>query len=100
MSSVSSHFKFTNTHEWLDTSQDEMSVGITQHAQELLGDMVYVDLPKIDQRIKAGEEIGVVESVKAAADIYAPISGTIVAINEQVINNPHYLIKIHLVPVG
>lgn len=80
--------KFTLTHEWLQKGQDEVTVGITEHAQELLGDMVYVELPEIGAVVKAGEELGVVESVKAASDFYAPISGVVIAINEAVVENP------------
>ena len=65
-----------------------MTVGITEHAQELLGDMVFVDLPQIGDEVNAGDEIGVVESVKAASDFYAPITGVVVAINEQINENP------------
>lgn len=85
------HLRFTPTHEWLNTEEDDMSVGITKHAQSLLGDMVYVELPTIGTKVKAGEEIGVLESVKAASEIYAPISGVISAINSQVIEAPELL---------
>lgn len=76
--------KFTSTHEWLACVGEEMIIGITDHAQQLLGDLVFVELPEIGNTVKAGEELGVVESVKAASDFYAPISGTITAINEKV----------------
>ncbi len=85
------HLRFTPTHEWVNTEEDDMSVGITKHAQSLLGDMVYVELPTIGTEVKAGEEIGVLESVKAASEIYAPISGVISAINSQVIEAPELL---------
>jgi glycine cleavage system H protein len=80
--------KFTSTHEWLREGQDEVTVGITEHAQELLGDMVFVELPEVGDKVNAGEELGVVESVKAASDFYAPISGVVTAVNELVIENP------------
>ncbi|ASQ47337.1 glycine cleavage system protein GcvH [Legionella clemsonensis] len=80
--------KFTKTHEWIRAEDNEYIVGITEHAQELLGDMVFVELPEEGDEVNAGDEIGVVESVKAASDFYAPISGTIVAINEEVSENP------------
>ncbi|CEK09344.1 glycine cleavage system protein GcvH [Legionella hackeliae] len=80
--------KFTKTHEWLRVDGSEYTVGITEHAQELLGDMVFVELPEEGDEVNAGDEIGVVESVKAASDFYAPISGTIVAINQDVSENP------------
>ncbi|PJD94207.1 MAG: glycine cleavage system protein H [Legionella sp.] len=81
-------FKFTKTHEWLKNEGDEVVIGITDHAQQLLGDMVFVELPAIGDEVTAGAELGVVESVKAASDFYAPISGTISAVNEAVINDP------------
>lgn len=84
--------KFTQTHEWLayenDASTEEMTVGITEHAQSLLGDMVFVELPAVGQEFRAGEELGVVESVKAASDFYAPVSGVVVAVNQSVNENP------------
>lgn len=80
--------KFTATHEWLKTDHDEVIVGITDHAQQLLGDMVFVELPEIGDEVHAGDELGVVESVKAASDFYAPISGVVTAINEAVVENP------------
>lgn len=84
--------KYTKTHEWINTQEADgnqgLSVGITDHAQQLLGDLVFVELPKEGIEVQAGDEIGVVESVKAASDFYAPISGTITAINDQVSQNP------------
>lgn len=80
--------KFTATHEWLKSEQNEVIVGITAHAQELLGDMVFVELPQIGDEVNAGDELGVVESVKAASDFYAPISGVVTAINQAVVDNP------------
>lgn len=80
--------KFTTTHEWLKSEQNEVIVGITAHAQELLGDMVFVELPQIGDEVNAGDELGVVESVKAASDFYAPISGVVTAINKTVVDNP------------
>lgn len=80
--------KFTPTHEWLKKEQDEVIVGITDHAQQLLGDMVFVELPEVGDSVNAGDELGVVESVKAASDFYAPISGVVTAVNETVIADP------------
>ncbi|CAM2731913.1 glycine cleavage system H protein [Legionella steigerwaltii] len=80
--------KFTNTHEWLKEEQNEVTIGITDHAQQLLGDMVFVELPEVGDKVSAGEELGVVESVKAASDFYAPISGVVTAVNEVVVENP------------
>lgn len=80
--------KFTSTHEWLKEEQNEVVIGITDHAQQLLGDMVFVELPEIGDTVNAGDELGVVESVKAASDFYAPISGVVTAVNTAVIENP------------
>ncbi len=80
--------KFTTTHEWLKTEADEVIIGITDHAQQLLGDMVFVELPEIGDVVSAGEELGVVESVKAASDFYAPISGVVTAVNDAIVANP------------
>ncbi|KTD52923.1 glycine cleavage system protein GcvH [Legionella quateirensis] len=80
--------KFTATHEWLKSGQDEVTVGITDHAQQLLGDMVFVEMPEIGDEVSAGQELGVVESVKAASDFYAPISGVVTAVNDAVVENP------------
>ena len=88
MSDTPKNLRFTETHEWINDNQDEVCVGITEHAQELLGDMVYVDLPAIGTQVSAGDEIGVVESVKAASDIYAPISGEVIAVNQQLSAEP------------
>ncbi len=77
-----SNLKYTASHEWVKVEADgTISVGITQHAQELLGDMVFVEAPEIGRALKAKEESAVVESVKAAADVYAPVSGTVTAAN-------------------
>lgn len=76
--------KFTESHEWIqmeDLSQG--TVGVTQYAQKELGDIVYVELPLVGKEVKAGQEVAVLESTKAAADIYSPVSGTIVAVNEE-----------------
>ncbi|WP_367608068.1 glycine cleavage system protein GcvH [Legionella sp. W05-934-2] len=84
-----SELKYTSTHEWVKPSTDDLWViGITEHAQELLGDMVFVELPEVGETFSAGDELGVVESVKAASDFYAPISGEVVAVNETLSNNP------------
>lgn len=80
--------KFTTTHEWVKIGQDHVTIGITDHAQQLLGDMVFVELPAIGDEFNIGDELGVVESVKAASDFYAPISGVVTAVNEAVIADP------------
>jgi len=83
------NLKYTASHEWIKTETDgTISVGITQHAQELLGDMVFVESPMIGRKLKAKEECAVVESVKAAADIYAPVSGVVTAVNSDLDSTP------------
>jgi len=85
------NLRYTSTHEWLDVESQPMTMGITDHAQNLLGDIVFVELPEVGQEVKAGQEIGVLESVKAAADFYAPISGTITEINLSIKNQPELI---------
>lgn len=74
--------KYTETHEWIDVQGEVGTVGITEYAQKELGDIVYVELPKVGKSVKAGEEAVVLESTKAAADVYSPVSGTIVEVNQ------------------
>lgn len=96
--SIPSDLKYTKTHEWARREADgTISVGITHHAQDLLGDMVYVENPAVGRRLAAGEECAVVESVKAASDVYAPVSGEVVAVNEEVVASPE---KINQDPYG
>lgn len=84
-----SNLKYTASHEWVKVEADgTISVGITQHAQELLGDMVFVEAPEVGRALKAKEECAVVESVKAAADVYAPVSGTVTAANADLDASP------------
>lgn len=84
MSNVPTELKYTASHEWVRAEGEGVySVGITEHAQELLGDMVFIDLPEVGTSFDAGDDCAVAESVKAASDIYAPISGEIVAINDE-----------------
>lgn len=91
MSLIPEHLKYTQTHEWLDENSNEARVGITDHAQELLGDLVFIELPEVGQDVAAGEEIGVLESVKAASDYYAPVSGVVLEVNQEVADNPALL---------
>ena len=92
MSNVPQELKYTRSHEWVLAGDDgQVTVGITDHAQELLGDMVFVELPEIDHDLSAGDECSVVESVKAASDIYAPLAGTIVAVNESLADAPELI---------
>lgn len=78
--------KYTETHEWINVKDAVGIIGITEHAQKELGDIVYVELPKVGRSVKAGEEAAVLESTKAAADVYSPVTGTIVAINDRLKN--------------
>jgi glycine cleavage system H protein len=83
------NLKYTSSHEWVKTETDgTVTIGITQHAQELLGDMVFVETPKVGRKLKAREECAVVESVKAAADIYAPVNGVVTAVNSALDSTP------------
>jgi glycine cleavage system H protein len=84
-----SNLKYTASHEWIKTEADgTIAIGITEHAQELLGDMVFVEPPAVGRKLKAKEECTVVESVKAAADVYAPVSGTVTAVNSELDSTP------------
>ena len=80
--------KYTEDHEWLRPEGDEIVVGITAHASEQLGDVVFIELPEVGREVVAGEEIVVIESVKAASDIVAPVAGTITAVNEALADAP------------
>jgi glycine cleavage system H protein len=89
MSEIPSELKFLQSHEWVRIEEDRVVVvGISDHAQSALGDLVYVELPELEAEVNAGEEAGVVESVKAASDIYAPAAGSVVAINENLSDAP------------
>ncbi|MGG4610409.1 glycine cleavage system protein GcvH [Providencia sp. Me31A] len=89
MSNTPKELLYTREHEWLrDEGNGEFTVGITEHAQETLGDMVFVDLPEVGTVVSAGDDCAVVESVKAASDIYAPLSGEIVAVNSELSDSP------------
>nr|WP_010131815.1 glycine cleavage system protein GcvH [Microbulbifer agarilyticus] len=89
MSEIRNELKYASSHEWARLEEDgTVTVGISDHAQDALGDVVYVETPEVGQTLSAGEEAGVVESVKAASDIYAPISGEVVAINEALEDEP------------
>ncbi|KPZ73478.1 MULTISPECIES: glycine cleavage system protein GcvH [unclassified Shewanella] len=89
MSNIPAELKYASSHEWIRKEEDgTFTVGITEHAQELLGDMVFVELPEVGDTVTAGEDCAVAESVKAASDIYAPISGEVVAVNEALEDSP------------
>jgi len=89
MSNVPADLKYASSHEWVRSEGNGVyTVGITEHAQELLGDMVFVDMPEVGREVAAGEDCAVAESVKAASDIYSPISGEIVAVNGELEGSP------------
>lgn len=89
MNNIPSELKYAPTHEWIRLEENgEVVIGITEHAQDLLGDMVFVELPEVGRNLDASEECAVVESVKAASDIYAPVSGEVIAINEELEDSP------------
>ena len=89
MSNIPSDLKYASSHEWVrNEGNGIVTVGITEHAQELLGDMVFVDLPDVGDTFAAGDDCAVAESVKAASDIYAPVSGEVIAINEDLDDAP------------
>lgn len=91
MSNIPQTLQYTKTHEWVKKDEEYLTIGITDHAQTMLGDLVYVELPEVETSLDGGQECAVVESVKAAADIYCPISGEVVEVNEAVIENPQLI---------
>lgn len=92
MSNVPAELKYIASHEWLRLEEDgNITVGITDHAQDLLGDVVFVELPEVGDTIVVDDEISVVESVKAASDVFAPISGEVVAVNESLEDDPEII---------
>ncbi len=98
MSEMPGDLLYTEEHEWLRREEDSsITIGITDHAQGALGDLVYVELPELGQDLEEGGEMAVVESVKAASDVYAPVAGAVVAINEELADDPE---KINLDPYG
>ncbi|NQY63279.1 MAG: glycine cleavage system protein GcvH [Alteromonadaceae bacterium] len=89
MSNIPSELKYATSHEWIRNEGDgTVTIGITEHAQGLLGDMVFVELPEVGDKVSTGDDIAVAESVKAASDIYAPVSGEVVGINEDLEDSP------------
>lgn len=88
MTSVPKTLKYSKTHEWVRQDEDVITIGITDHAQTMLGDLVYIELPEPETSLELGQECAVVESVKAAADVYAPVSGEVIEINEALLENP------------
>lgn len=89
MSNVPADLKYTDEHEWVRTEADgTLTVGITDHAQNTLGDIVFLELPEVGKTVSAGDAVGVVESVKAASDIYSPVSGEVVEVNAAIADTP------------
>lgn len=89
MSNIPADLRYAASHEWARLEADgSVTVGISDHAQEALGDVVFVELPEVGKQLAAGQEAGVVESVKAASDIYAPVSGEVIAVNEALADAP------------
>jgi glycine cleavage system H protein len=102
-------YKYTKDHEWIEIAGDRGTVGITDYAQQQLGDVVYIDLPEVGMRLKAGQSFGTIESVKAVSELYSPAAGEVVEVNsglkdkpEQVNANPHdsWMIKLKLADVS
>lgn len=93
MSQLPSDLKYVSSHEWVRVEGDIVTVGITDHAQDALGDVVYIELPEVGDNLDAGDEAGVVESVKAASDIYSPVSGEVIEINEELADSPETINK-------
>jgi len=94
MSTIPAELKYSKSHEWVRRESDgSVTVGITDHAQDLLGDMVFVELPEPGRELQAGQECAVVESVKAASDVYSPVSGEVVAVNEAISDSPELVNK-------
>jgi glycine cleavage system H protein len=89
MSETPANLRYAASHEWARLEMDgTVTVGISDHAQEALGDVVFVELPEVGQQLSAGQEAGVVESVKAASDIYAPVGGEVIAVNAEIVDAP------------
>jgi glycine cleavage system H protein len=92
MSNTPANLKYAESHEWvLDNGDGTVTVGITEHAQDLLGDVVYVELPEVGAQVTATEQFSLIESVKAASDIYAPVSGEVVEVNEDLDDTPELI---------
>ncbi len=88
MSNVPSELKFLSSHEWVLIEGDVATIGVSDHAQELLGDLVFVELPELESSVSAGDSVGVIESVKAASDTYTPVSGEVIEINSELEDSP------------
>ena len=89
MSTLPANLKYTKSHEWVRSEEDgSLTIGITDHAQQALGDIVFLELPETGRTLSAGETCAVVESVKAASDLYAPVAGEVVAVNQDIVDTP------------
>ncbi len=97
MSEVPTELKFLSSHEWVSIEGNIATIGVSDHAQELLGDLVYVELPDVGSSLAAGDSAGVIESVKAASDTYAPVSGEVIEVNDELEDSPD---KINSDPYG
>lgn len=91
MSSIPKTLQYSESHEWVRKDDDVFTIGITDHAQCMLGDLVFVELPELESSFEVGQECAVVESVKAAADIYCPVSGEVIEINEALFDHPQLI---------
>jgi len=91
MSSIPKTLRYSKTHEWIRKEDDAYIIGITDHAQNMLGDLVYVELPDPETNFENGQECAIIESVKAAADIYCPFAGEVLEVNEAVVENPQLI---------
>ncbi|MCK5894236.1 MAG: glycine cleavage system protein GcvH [Endozoicomonadaceae bacterium] len=92
MSDIPSELCYASSHEWIRVEEDNIvTIGVTDHAQAALGDIVFVELPEVGTEVIIGDETGVIESVKAASDIYAPLSGEVIAVNETLNDTPEYV---------
>jgi len=83
--------KFTRSHEWVKSEGDRATVGITDYAQSQLGDIVFIELPKIGEKIKQSAQLGTIESTKAASEIYTPLSGEVIEVNDELVNSPQLI---------
>ena len=88
MSNVPAELKYTKSHEWVAVDGHNVTIGITDHAQDLLGDMVFIELPEVGTTFATGDECAVVESVKAASDVYSPLAGEVTEVNEDLVDSP------------
>jgi glycine cleavage system H protein len=93
MASYPAGFKYTKDHEWIDFSGDRGKVGITDYAQQQLGDVVYVELPEVGQKLKQGQSFGTIESVKAVSELYSPVSGEVAEVNSALKDKPEIVNK-------